>query len=157
MKEFQKLIQALDADQIATLQESGSVTLNGESFDLSEIEVLQQPREGTGTLSNRYISVDLDCDLDEELIRGGYAREIVNRLQQYRKEQNLHVADRIDVRYFAADQELLRAAEENREHIMSQTLCVKFDTAAEGALGPAAKKTEIDGRQFAFVLNKAES
>jgi isoleucyl-tRNA synthetase len=157
MKEFQKLIQALDADQIATLQESGSVTLNGESFDLSEIEVLQQPREGTGTLSNRYISVDLDCNLDEELIRGGYAREIVNRLQQYRKEQNLHVADRIDVRYFAADQELLRAAEENREHIMSQTLCVKFDTAAEGALGPAAKKTEIDGRQFAFVLNKAES
>jgi len=124
---------------------------------LSEIEVLQQPREGTGTLSNRYISVDLDCDLDEELIRGGYAREIVNRLQQYRKEQNLHVADRIDVRYFAADQELLRAAEENREHIMSQTLCVKFDAAAEGALGPAAKKTEIDGRQFAFVLNKAES
>jgi isoleucyl-tRNA synthetase len=157
MKEFQKLIQTLDASQIATFQESGSITLNNETFDHSEIEVLQQPREGTGTLSNRYIAVDLDCDLDDELIRGGYAREIVNRLQQYRKEQNLNVADRIDVRYFTADPELQRAANENRDYIMSQTLCVEFSAVAEAALGPIVKKAEIDERSFAFALDQAES
>ena len=55
--------------------------------------VLQQAREGTGTVSNRFISVDLDCTLDDELVRGGYAREVVNRIQQRRKELALHVAE----------------------------------------------------------------
>ena len=156
MKAFQQLIQGLGPEDIAALQETGSIELDGETFDLSEIDVLQQAREGTGTLSNRYIAVDLDCELDEELIRGGYAREIVNRLQQFRKEQNLHVADRIKVRFFT-DAELWRAAEENGEYIMNQTLCVAFESVSSvEELGPLVKRSEIDGRDFAFVMTRVD-
>jgi isoleucyl-tRNA synthetase len=155
MKEFQKLIQGLSAEQIAGLQEHGEVVLNDETFTSEEIEVLQQPREGTGTLSNRYISVDLDCELDDELVRGGYAREIINRLQQHRKELGLHVADRVAVS-FHADAELQRAAAENRDQIMSQTLTLNFNAVDAEQLGRGVKQTDIDGREFLFTMHKAD-
>ncbi|GIS19567.1 MAG: hypothetical protein CM15mP120_14830 [Pseudomonadota bacterium] len=46
-------------------------------------------------MSNRQIAVDLDCQLTPELIRGGYAREVVNRIQRARKDQGFDVSDRI--------------------------------------------------------------
>jgi isoleucyl-tRNA synthetase len=156
MKEFQQLIGALTPEQIATLQQDGAIELNGESFGLEEIEVLQQARAGTGTLSNSYIAVDLDCALDDALIRGGYAREITNRLQQYRKELGLHVADRITVRY-TADGELARAAQENREFIMTATLCTAFETVAAATLTSDVKSTEIDGQEFRFTMMRSEA
>ena len=95
MKRFQQAIKNLTAEQIATLQADGQIELEGELFNTEEIEVLQNAREGTNTVSNSRIAVDLDCTLTPELIRGGYAREIVNRIQRARKEDGFEVSDRI--------------------------------------------------------------
>jgi isoleucyl-tRNA synthetase len=150
MKEFQAAIGALSAEDIAALQESGEVEIDGERFDLEEIQVQQQPRDGTTTVSNRFIAVDLDCELNEGLVRGGYAREIVNRIQQRRKEMNLNVSDRIRVVY-DGDPEILKAAEEHREQTASATLAVSF---LHGDV-VAGRKSEIDGREFVFRIEKA--
>ncbi|HEY5647410.1 MAG TPA: isoleucine--tRNA ligase [Pseudomonadales bacterium] len=150
MKEFQAAISALGPEEISRLQETGSIDVAGESFGTDEIQVLQQPRPGTNTVSNRFISVDLDCELDEALIRGGYAREIVNRIQQRRKEMGLNVADRIEVVY-DGDAELLKAAAEHRGYIMEATLAVAYEQ------GPAAAgmDTAIDERPFRFGVSRA--
>ncbi|MEJ2087901.1 MAG: class I tRNA ligase family protein, partial [Gammaproteobacteria bacterium] len=150
MKEFQAAIGARTAEDIAALQESGEVEIDGERFDLEEIQVQQQPRDGTTTVSNRFIAVDLDCELNEGLVRGGYAREIVNRIQQRRKEMNLNVSDRIRVVY-DGDPEILKAAEEHREQTASATLAVSF---LHGDV-VAGRKSEIDGREFVFRIEKA--
>ncbi|MGD8830029.1 MAG: isoleucine--tRNA ligase [Pseudomonadales bacterium] len=151
MKAFQALIGSLDAEQIATLQRTGTIELDGETFDTGEIQVLQQPRPGTSTVSNRFISVDLDCTLDEELIRGGYAREIVNRIQQRRKEMGLKVADRITVVY-EGDPELVQAAKDHREYTAGATLALSFEP---GTVDRGATEAEIDGRPFRFVITRA--
>lgn len=152
MKEFQGLIGSLTGEQIACLQADGEVELGGETFSSEEIQVLQQAKPGTSTVSNRFISVDLDCELDDELVRGGYGREIVNRIQQRRKEVALNVSDRIEVTY-QGDAELIRAAAEHRDNIMQSTLAVSFEqhdvTTAD------AVEAEIDGRPFVFLLHKA--
>jgi isoleucyl-tRNA synthetase len=148
MKEFHQSIQALAREQIEGLQSEGFVTVDGETFTREEIEVLQQPRPGTNTLSNGQIAVDLDTSLNDELVRGGYAREIVNRIQRHRKDLALNVADRIEVRY-RGDQELLRAAAEHRDYIMEETLAVSFD--ADEALQDAVDVT-IDERPFRFAV-----
>jgi isoleucyl-tRNA synthetase len=153
MKEFQGLIAALSGAEIAALQSEGEIELGGETFSTDEIQVLQQARPGTTTVSNRFISVDLDCSLDEELIRGGYGREIVNRIQQRRKELGLNVSDRIQVSY-QGDAELLRAADEHRETIMQATLAVAFASAVDPGLETVA--TEIDERPFRFLIRKAD-
>ncbi len=150
MKEFQSAIGALGVEEITALQETGSVEVAGETFSSEEIQVLQQPRPGTHTVSNRFISVDLDCELDEALIRGGYAREIVNRIQQRRKEKGFNVADRIEVVY-EGDPELLQAAAEHRAYIMEATLAVAFEAgSADGGV-----RSEINDRPFRFGLKKA--
>ncbi|MDZ7670434.1 MAG: isoleucine--tRNA ligase [Gammaproteobacteria bacterium] len=151
MKEFHQVIRDLSQAQIEELGEHGRITVNGETFSDSEIEVLQQPRPGTNTVSNGRIAVELDTRLDEELIRGGYAREIVNRLQRHRKELGLNVADRIDVRY-QGDAELMAAAAEHRDYISGETLAVRFEPADE--LSDAAEVV-IDDRPFRFLVMPA--
>ena len=152
MKEFQGLISSLSGEQIASLQADGEIELGGESFSTEEIQVLQQPGPGTTTVSNRFISVDLDCELDDELVRGGYGREIVNRIQQRRKEVALNVSDRIEVAY-QGDAELIRAAAEHRDNIMQSTLAVSFEQ--QDVATADAVEAEIDGRPFVFLLRKA--
>jgi len=96
------------------------------------------------------IGLDLDCELTPELIRGGYAREMVNRIQRARKDQGFDVSDRIEV-VFSAQGELDVAADEHRDYIMGEVLAVAF----VGNMDRHATQTQIDGQDFAFTLSKA--
>jgi isoleucyl-tRNA synthetase len=144
MKAFQALIAALTPAQIGELQETGSLEIDGERFDGQEIEIVQQPRPGTHVISNRYIAIDLDTALDDELIRSGYAREIVNRIQRYRKDLGLNVADRIHVRY-SGDPELMAAAAAHAGYIASETLATSFERVDALTGG---QESAIDDRTF---------
>ncbi len=148
MREFKGLIENLPGEAIDTLRAGGSIELNGERFGPAEILVLQRARPGTNTVSNRLIGVALDCRLDDELVRGGYSREIVNRVQRARKDKGLNVADRIVVR-FDGDANLLAAADEHRDYIMKETLCTTFERAAPI---DGATEAEIDGKAFRFTV-----
>jgi len=150
MKAFQAAIGALGAERIAELRENGSIEIEGERFDTDEIEVVQQPRPGASVLSNRYIAVDLDTTLDDELIRSGYAREIVNRIQRQRKDLGLNVSDRIRVRYWG-DSELLAAAAGHAAYICGETLAVSFDALEDLAGG---QESAIDDRPFRCAVEK---
>ena len=129
MKTFQQAIRALTTQQIAQLGEQGEIVIEDETFNTQEIEVLQQAREGTDTVSNSKIAVDLDCQLTPELIRGGYAREVVNRVQRARKELGFDVSDRI-VLTWAAEGDLAQAIEEHREYIMGEVLALELKQGA---------------------------
>jgi isoleucyl-tRNA synthetase len=148
MKAFHQSIRGLTPEQIAELEATGVISLNGETFGSEEIEVLQQPRPGTNTVSNGRIAVDLDTALDDDLVRGGFAREIVNRVQRQRKDLGLSVAERIELRY-RGDAELMRAAREHRDYIMGETLAVKFEQDDELANGA---EVTIGERRFRFVI-----
>ncbi|MCZ6711500.1 MAG: DUF5915 domain-containing protein, partial [Gammaproteobacteria bacterium] len=152
MKEFQQHIGALTSEQIAALQAHGEITIQGEVFGPDEIQVLQQARVGTNTISNSRIAVDLDCSLDERLVRGGYAREIINRIQRRRKELDLNVADRIEVRY-EGDAQLLAAADQHTDYIQLETLATMF---IAGTAQGRATAVEIDGMAFRFSIRKTQ-
>ena len=150
MKEFQQAINNLSDEHISTLLAGASVELNGEQFDATEINVLQQAREGTNTVSNSKIAVDLNCTLTPELIRGGYAREVVNRVQRARKDQGFDVSDRIEV-IFEASGDLQQAVAEHSDYISRETLAVSMTAGVpEGML----QESEIDGHLLKFSLRK---
>lgn len=153
MKAFQQSISALDAKAIASLQENGQIEVDGEVFSSEEIQVLQQAKEGTNTVSNSRIAVDLDCTLTPELVRGGYAREMVNRIQRARKDLGFEVSDRIEVVYDTTD-ELKQAAQEHAEYIRAEVLALKFE-AANLQNGGEVQEADIDGSRFAFGLTLA--
>ena len=157
MKSFAAVIDVLTPEQIAQLQQSGrlELTVDGETevFSAEEVRVQQQARAGTNTLSNSQIAVDLDCHLTPELIRGGYAREVVNRIQRARKDMNFAVSDRVAVNYTAKG-ELAQAIGEHRDYVMHETLCVALADALDGA---AAIETEIDGQALRFTVTRRDN
>ena len=153
MKVFGPLINGLSARQIAELREEGALAVQGERFTLEEIEVRQRPLAGSGAATDGSISIVLDTALTEDLIRGGYAREIVNRVQRARKDRGFALSDRIVLRFDGAA-ELLRAADEHRSYIMGETLCTTFEQAAI-AERDAPVQAEIDGMAIQFALTRA--
>lgn len=150
MKRFQKAINGLDAENIAALQAEGEIQLEGEKFSNEEIEVLQRAREGTDTVSNSHIAVELDCELTPELIRGGYAREMVNRIQRARKEEGFDVADRIRVLYTATG-ELAEAAREHEAYITGEVLALDYQA---GTPDGRVHETRVADFQFIFSLQR---
>jgi isoleucyl-tRNA synthetase len=156
MKSFAAVIDVLTPEQIALLQQSGrlELTVDGETeaFSAEEVRVQQQARAGTNTLSNSQIAVDLNCQLTPELIRGGYAREVVNRIQRARKDMNFAVSDRVAVSY-AAKGELAQAIIEHRDYVMHETLCVALADQLDEA---AAIETEIDGQPLRFTVTRRD-
>ena len=158
MKAFAGVIANLDIGQISELRSNGDIQLTvageSETFSSEEIQVQQQARAGTNTVSNRQIAVDLDCQLTPELIRGGYAREVVNRIQRARKDQGFDVSDRVAVTY-AAQGELAQAIAEHRDYIMGETLCLDLQSVDEEALSEGAAVTDIDGNRLRLSIQGA--
>ena len=146
-------IKGLSRAQIATLQQEGVLAIGGERFSLAEIEVEQRPLPASGAVTDGRISVALDTNLTDALIRGGYARELVNRVQRVRKDRGLVISDRIVLRY-EGDVELVRAAEEHRAYIMRETLCSTFEAAALTARD-APVQVDIDGFALRFALTRS--
>ena len=149
MRAFQASIAALDAPAIEAFQETGRIVIDGETFGASEIDVLRQAKAGTNAISNRYVSIDLDIDLDDELVGEGWAREFVNRIQRARKDRGFDVSDRIRVRY-RGEPALESAIETHREYIARETLATDF---GRGGTDTVAVDAVIDGKGVAFTLD----
>jgi isoleucyl-tRNA synthetase len=153
MKEFQARIAELDAGQIDRFVETGELVLDGEHFDADDIEVLREARDNTEALSNRYVSIDMDLDLDDDLIAEGLAREAVNRIQRARKEADLDVADRIELRY-ACDDHLHAALDRHADHIAGETLATSFVRTEPDEAGHVFE-VDLDGRPLRFSIRVA--
>lgn len=98
-------------------------TLNGNEISLlpEDVSVQIQAREGYQFASMKDIFVALDTNLTEDLLREGYARELINKIQFSRKEQGFEIMDRIRVRYHCPEV-IQDAITKYGEYIMSETL-----------------------------------
>jgi isoleucyl-tRNA synthetase len=151
MKDVGARIARLDRQQIEALQETGSITIDEEAFGLDEIDVLREAKPGTNALSNRFISIDLDCALDDGLIAEGLAREAVNRIQRSRKEMNLNVSDRISVTYRGGDS-VEAAVRQFAEYVAGETLATRLEPGDPGA---GAFSTMIEDQPFSYRIEVA--
>ena len=101
MKSLAKLISEFGKEDIIALEKGTNVTLtvDGEEAVITkaDVEIISTEIEGWVVESNEGVTVAVDSELTEELIAEGYAREIVNRIQNMRKDSGLDVVDRIKV------------------------------------------------------------
>ena len=72
----------------------------------------------------------LDCQLDDDLIAEGLAREVVNRIQKTRKDLNFNVSDRISISYRGSEK-ILKAISSHSEYIAKETLCESLQISNE--------------------------
>ena len=148
MREVQKHVEALDAEALESFQAEGSLSLGDETFTADEINVFREAMPGTNAVSDRLVSIDLDCALTPDLVREGLAREVVNRIQRSRRELGLEVTDRIEIAY-TGDAELEAAIIEHHDYIASETLSLRI-ARDDGATDNLT--ATIDGKRLDYSI-----
>lgn len=151
MGAFKALIEKLPSADVQKIEDGQKVTLNGVDFDSSEILVLRSAKPGTQAMTNRFITIDMDCTLDQDLIDEGLAREMVNRIQKTRKDSNFNVADRIECTVFTSA-ELAKVFQKYQSYISSETLMVKGSISEVKVSG--AMVHDIDESPFEVLAKK---
>lgn len=120
-----KEIQNFSAEQIAELERNGELMLviSGNNIILTteDVEISSQDIPGWLVANANGITVALDITLTEELIKEGIARELVNRIQNIRKDSGFEVTDKIKV-HLQDNEELRNAVIANENYIKSETL-----------------------------------
>jgi isoleucyl-tRNA synthetase len=120
-----KEIQNFSSEQINKLDKEGSIAIviagNSLTLSLEEVEISSQDIEGWLVANSNGITVALDITISEELKEEGIARELVNRIQNIRKDSGFEVTDKIKV-HLQKNKALEKAVESNETYIKSETL-----------------------------------
>lgn len=147
MKGVAAQMSALDQNQIAAFEKAGSITLNVEGqkalVDVTDVEIISEDIPGWLVSNDGNLTVALEVELTPELKKEGMARELINRIQNIRKDSGLEITDRIRVT-LAPNEETDAAVAAFADYIKGQVLADDIVVAAnEGA------PVEFDG----FTLN----
>jgi len=120
-----KEIQGFSQEQITELDRNGSYTLaisgNSITLSLDDVEISSQDIPGWLVANANGITVALDITITDELRKEGIARELVNRIQNLRKDSGFEVTDKIKVQLMR-NGVLEEAIIANETYIKSETL-----------------------------------
>ena len=142
MKEIAGAFGSLPQETIAAIKAAGEYSLHlpGGPVELSpeDYEIISQDMPGWLVASDGALTLALDIELTDALRREGTARELVNRIQNIRKDSGFEVTDKVDVAIWAEGEALREIQDclgEYRQYIASQTLAlsVELSAAKEGA------------------------
>ncbi|KAA9332951.1 isoleucine--tRNA ligase [Hymenobacter busanensis] len=126
-------IQQMTPEEISQLEKAGqlAVEVEGQSVTLSpdDVEIRTEDLPGWLVATDGPLTVALDVTLTDELRHEGVARELVNRLQNLRKDSGLEVQDKIRVTLGADQPELVQAVENYGDYIRTETQALSLDLA----------------------------
>ncbi|MGM5630720.1 isoleucine--tRNA ligase [Apibacter raozihei] len=125
LKTVSQELQNFSNEQIQELEQAGKVNVQGYELTLEDIEISTQDITGWLVTTDGKLTVALDITITPELKSEGIARELVNRIQNLRKDQGLEVTDRISL-IFESNEEIEKAVNANYEYICSETLTDKL-------------------------------
>ncbi|MCK5702532.1 MAG: isoleucine--tRNA ligase, partial [Cyclobacteriaceae bacterium] len=135
MKELSKLIASLGQEAISKFEIAGSFSMNldGESITLSEDDLLIQSEDipGWTVATEGGITVALDINITDELQKEGIARDLVNRIQNLRKDLDMDVQDKIKILVDDGNQIVTDSIQANREYICEETQAFALDVTGE--------------------------
>ena len=118
-------VQNLDADAIKEIEKQGhlEVEINGKfsTLELSDVEITSQDIEGWLVANQGAVTVALDVTITESLREEGIARELVNRIQNLRKDSGFELTDHIDV-FLVHETSMHKAIQTNLDYIKVETL-----------------------------------
>ena len=125
MKAIAAEVNQFDQDAIAKFEAENQyeISINNESItlDISDVEITTQDIPGWLVMSQEGITVALDITISESLRNEGIARELVNRIQNIRKDQGFEVTDKIKIEV-KSNEKINAGINENFDYICSETL-----------------------------------
>lgn len=151
MKQIAGAINQFNQEDIATIEKDGKYTLdiNGQpcEIELSDIEILTEDIPGWVVANLDNLTVALDVSLTKELKEEGISRELINRIQNYRKDLKFEVTDSIKIT-LQRNPEIDEAINNNISYICSETLADSLEFVDE---------IDNDGLFVTELVDKIES
>ena len=125
MKLNSSVISNFSSEDIKKIEQSGNldVDINGKiiTLGLNDVEITSKDIEGWLVANEGALTVALDVTITDGLRKEGIARELVNRIQNLRKDSGFEVTDRIDVK-LQKDEQIVNAVNNNLNYIKTETL-----------------------------------
>lgn len=148
-------IKALSPESIAELEASGRTTLQGKdgSFEITaeDVKIDAVGLEGLFVSLDGQVPVALDVKLTEALLNEGFARELVNRIQNMRKEADFAVIDRIEIALQGSER-LEKILNQQADYIKRETLAQSIKTSASEM--DLQKELKIENETIYIAIRK---
>ena len=132
MKQIAAAVNQFSQDDIKTLEKDGvyklSIDGNEVEINIEDAEISTQDIPGWSVANQDDLTVALDITITENLQKEGLARELVNRIQNHRKDVGFEVTDRIKVKIIKSE-DTYSAFNEFKDYVCAETLAtIEFDS-----------------------------
>lgn len=149
MKSVAALMDTLSQDQIAQLETNGKLDIEVQgqvlTVEAADVEIFSEDIPGWLVANEGSLTVALEVELTEELRQEGMAREIINRVQNLRKDSGFEITDRIMIT-ISPNEAVKKAIHGFGEYIKSQVLADSIEMAANNG-------TEVEFDEFTLNIN----
>ncbi len=156
MKEISGIINAFSKENISQIEREGQLEIEvSESkifLTLEDVEIVSEDIPGWLVASEGGLTVALDITLTDDLRKEGLSRDVVNRIQNLRKDRGLEVQDRITIEYSTKDTMMQVAMDQFNNYIKIETQASSMqfsDTSAH------SKAFDIDGMEIQVQIEVA--
>ena len=154
MKAVNEVVTAISQDQIAELEKNGTLTVvvEGESclIERNDIEIISEDMPGWSVANEGALTVALDITITDELRNEGVAREIVKRVQAFRKESGFEITDRIRIvveQLPVAEKTIAEFSEFIAGQVLAESITLTANVESE-------TEFDLDGTNVKFLINK---
>lgn len=151
MKQIAAEVAKLRQKDIQKIEQEGEISIqienNSINLQLQDVEISSQDIEGWLVASSGSITVALDVTINEDLRKEGIARELVNRIQNIRKDSGFEVTDKIDIKILK-DGFVETAVADNLKYIKTETLTAELDFEEKLEKGTEVAFDEVKTKLF---------
>ncbi len=150
-------IAKLSVEDIASLLEGNEITISIPSDDkfaicADDIVIHREEKEGMAAATEGGVTIALDSNLTEELKDEGFAREFVSKIQNYRREVDFEVTDRIEI-YYNLDEKYSLAIQKFKDYICNETLALVLENKS---LENKSFECDINETSCSVFIKKSE-
>ena len=161
MKGIAAAFGAFDQKTIGDIQSAGTYTLNingaAVTLEPEDYEIISEDMPGWLVASEGALTIALDIEVNDALRAEGVARELVNRIQNIRKDSGFDVTDKVDVLIFAdgsAAEEISASLASYETYLASQTLACSVGFKPLGEAGGNAVSVEWDEDEIKITVTR---
>ena len=154
MKAVASAMDALSQDEIAQLETTGRILLSnveGQSLEViaEDVEIISEDIPGWLVANEGALTVALEVELNDELRNEGMARELINRIQNIRKESGFEITDRIRI-VIAPNEQMQKAVAAFGDYVSKQVLADDISFAENDG-------SAVDFDEFQLNINISKS
>jgi len=157
MKQIAAAVNAFGQDEIAEIEQEGKYVLDidGQAVEilLADVDIMTEDIPGWLISGMGNLTVALDVTLTPELVEEGIARDLVNRIQNLRKDKGFEVTDKIRLK-IEKNTELSGAIQNNYDYICSETLAESLDMREKLPDGESTQVELADNLEAILIIEK---